>query len=192
MKRNKVIATLLASLFIAVSASAILAPGGAAKAPATEACILNDTMATQNADSITADEVKVRPAAINMLARSYGDSIVLRWAPEDYVTWNYLNHVGYNLYRIYTDKSGVLHDDLIAEGIRPLSLEQLRARYPESDSLAFVAVGMIYGEALSLTRHVNATERWAQCWKYTKISRRSMRSLKWWQNGAPTWLKPSD
>lgn len=146
MKRNKVIATLLASLFIAVSASAILAPGGAVKAPATEACILNDTTATQNADSITADEVKVRPAAINLLARSYGDSIVLRWAPEDFVTWNYLNQVGYNLYRIYTDKSGKIHDDLIAKGIRPMSLEQLRARYPESDSLAFAAVGMIYGE----------------------------------------------
>lgn len=146
MKRNKVIATLLASLFIAVSASAILAPGRSSTATANVAFPQYGNEAVQQSDSVVEEEVRVRPAAINMLARSYGDSIVLRWAPEDYVTWNYLNHVGYNLYRIYTDKSGVLHDDLIAEGIRPLSLEQLRARYPESDSLAFVAVGMIYGE----------------------------------------------
>ena len=146
MKRNKVIATLLASLFIAVSASAILAPSRSSTATANVAFPQYGNEAVQQSDSVIGEEVMVRPAAINMLARSYGDSIVLRWAPEDYVTWNYLNHVGYNLYRIYTDKSGVLHDDLIAEGSRPLSLEQLRARYPESDSLAFVAVGMIYGE----------------------------------------------
>ena len=36
---------------------------------------------------------------ISLLARTYGDSIVLRWAPEDYVSWKYLNRVGVNIYR---------------------------------------------------------------------------------------------
>ena len=93
MKRNKVIATLLASLFIAVSASAILAPSRSSTATANVAFPQYGNEAVQQSDSVIGEEVMVRPAAINMLARSYGDSIVLRWAPEDYVTWNYLKHV---------------------------------------------------------------------------------------------------
>ena len=147
MKRHKVIATLLASLLMAVSASAILAPGRANRSSAEVTDSLKDSsIFVLKPDSAHATPVKAKPAAINLLARCYGDSIVLRWAPEDFVTWNYLNQVGYNLYRIYTDKSGQYHDDLIAKGIRPQTLEQLRARYPESDSLAFVAVGMLYGK----------------------------------------------
>lgn len=147
MKRHKVIATLLASLLMAVSASAILAPGRANRSSAEVTDSQKDSsIFVLKPDSAHATPVKAKPAAINLLARCYGDSIVLRWAPEDFVTWNYLNQVGYNLYRIYTDKSGQYHDDLIAKGIRPQTLEQLRARYPESDSLAFVAVGMLYGK----------------------------------------------
>lgn len=76
MKRNKVIATLLASLFIAVSASAILAPSRSSTATANVAFPQYDNEAVQQSYSVIGEEVMVRPAAINMLARSYGDSIV--------------------------------------------------------------------------------------------------------------------
>ncbi len=82
---------------------------------------------------------------IMMLARSYGDSIVLRWAAEDYVSWQYLNHVGVDVLRMYHDPMGY-HVDTLAHALKPASLEELRAAYPESDSLASMAMGMLYGE----------------------------------------------
>ena len=39
-------------------------------------------------------------ANINVLVRTYGDSVVLRWAADDYVAWRYLNRVGVNISRV--------------------------------------------------------------------------------------------
>ena len=86
---------------------------------------------------------------IHLLARTYGDSIVLRWAPEDYVSWQYLNAVGVNIYRMsLPDGKNLkpLRIDTLAMRLKPASLERWRALYPESDSLAAVAMGTLYGE----------------------------------------------
>ena len=86
---------------------------------------------------------------IHLLARTYGDSIVLRWAPEDYVSWQYLNTVGVNIYRMsLPDGKNLkpLRIDTLAMRLKPASLERWRALYPESDSLAAVAMGTLYGE----------------------------------------------
>lgn len=86
---------------------------------------------------------------IHLLARTYGDSIVLRWAAEDYVSWQYLNAVGVNIYR-YTlpdgKKQNSVRMDTLALRLKPASLERWRALYPETDSLAGVAMGTLYGE----------------------------------------------
>ncbi len=86
---------------------------------------------------------------IHLLARPYGDSIVLRWAAEDYVSWQYLNAVGVNIYR-YTlpdgKKQNSVRMDTLALRLKPASLERWRALYPETDSLAGVAMGTLYGE----------------------------------------------
>lgn len=86
---------------------------------------------------------------IHLLARTYGDSIVLRWAPEDYVSWQYLNAVGVNIYRMsLPDGKNLkpLRIDTLAMRLKPASLERWRALYPESDSLAAVAMGTLYSE----------------------------------------------
>ena len=88
-------------------------------------------------------------SVIHLLARTYGDSIVLRWAAEDYVSWQYLNAVGVNIYR-YTlpdgKKQNSVRMDTLALRLKPASLERWRALYPETDSLAGVAMGTLYGE----------------------------------------------
>ena len=38
-----------------------------------------------------------------VVARSYGDSIVLRWAPEDAGVWRLASNYGWNIYRIKTE-----------------------------------------------------------------------------------------
>lgn len=85
---------------------------------------------------------------IKLLTRTYGDSIVLRWAAEDYVSYKYLADFGVNVLRVPKDPA--LHDlkiDTLAYGLKPLTLEQFQAKYPASDSLAMVPQGVLYGEA---------------------------------------------
>ena len=82
---------------------------------------------------------------INLIARAYGDSIVLRWAAEDFVTWHYLNNVGVNILRSCRDDKTYTTDTLVL-GLKPATLDVWRARYPESDSIAAIAIGALYGE----------------------------------------------
>ncbi len=89
-------------------------------------------------------------SVINLLARTYGDSIVLRWAPEDYVSWQYLNAVGVNIYRMPIPdgkrKDFEFRVDTLAYRLKPATLEQWRSLYPESDSVAMIGMGTLYSE----------------------------------------------
>lgn len=89
-------------------------------------------------------------SVIHLLARTYGDSIVLRWAPDDYVSWQYLNAVGVNIYRMPIPdgkkKDFQFRIDTLAYQFKPATLEQWRAIYPESDSIAAIAMGTLYSE----------------------------------------------
>ncbi|MBQ2127309.1 MAG: fibronectin type III domain-containing protein [Bacteroidaceae bacterium] len=83
-------------------------------------------------------------ARINLLARTYGDSIVLRWASEDYVSWRYLCNNGVNVYRF--DKKNPLKVDTLAYALKPATLDVWRNSYPQTDTVAAVAAGTLYGE----------------------------------------------
>ena len=82
-------------------------------------------------------------AQIKVLARSYGDSVVLRWAPADFVSWRFINHVGVDVLR-YDPETGEI--DTLALALKPTPLERFRSLYPESDSLAMMGMGSIYNE----------------------------------------------
>lgn len=78
--------------------------------------------------------------SIKVLARAYGDSIVLRWAAPDYVAWRYLNNVGVDILRLRED-GGI---DTLAHAFKPTPLDRFRTLYSESDSLAQMGMGSIY------------------------------------------------
>lgn len=94
---------------------------------------------------------------IHLLTRSYGDSIVLRWLPEDYVSYKYLADFGVNVLRVshrelpadLSDLSDFnpLQIDTLAYALKPLTLEQFRAKYASDDSVALVAQGLLYGDS---------------------------------------------
>ncbi len=83
-------------------------------------------------------------AHIHALARSYGDSIVLRWAGEDYVVQRRLHNVGVTITRIDHTTHSMKE---IATALKPLTKEQFIDKYPQSDSLAYMAVELLYGDA---------------------------------------------
>lgn len=130
---------------------------------------LGDAMESASADSVSADDGviyrdqlpgtyplgTIKPDTtsriedmyvyIKATARAYGDSVVLRWAISEYPEWEYLNHFGYDVYRVNDDADGFKLDTL-AQRIRPLSLEQFKKCYPDTvDSIAYMGMGAIYG-----------------------------------------------
>lgn len=80
---------------------------------------------------------------INVLSRTYGDSIVLRWAPDDYVTWKFLCKVGVDIVRLDLDE---MKEDTLVLRLQPSTLEEFHSTYPETDSLAGMAMGVLYGQ----------------------------------------------
>lgn len=83
-------------------------------------------------------------SSIKLISRSYGDSIVLRWAGEDYPTQQVLYDVGVNIYRI--DHTEGMTIDTLAERFRPWTQAQFEAFYPKSDSVAYMAIGLMYSD----------------------------------------------
>lgn len=79
---------------------------------------------------------------IRLLTRCYGDSIVLRWSAPDYVGWRYLNNVGVTIVRRDLESGG--EGVILAEALKPITLEEAWRIYPESDSVARMGIGSVY------------------------------------------------
>ena len=94
-------------------------------------------------EELSARQQKDFAANINVLVRTYGDSVVLRWAADDFVAWRYLNRVGVDILR--EDEETLVVDTLVL-GLKPATLEEFRSHYAESDSLAALVMGALYDE----------------------------------------------
>lgn len=141
----------------------LLAVGGAsalwAQSETVELSSEQDTVTVfVDADGITHTMKQIEPldsAAIDSMAtehrysvfvnsRSYDDYIYVRWAPDEYVPWRILNYWGYDVVRIYEGKNEI-EADTIAR-VKPLTLEQFKATFEASDTLAAAAAQIIYGK----------------------------------------------
>ena len=86
-----------------------------------------------------------------LVARSYGDSIVLRWAPQNAGVWLLANHYGWNIYRLKTDAELAANPadtnvevKLNAKPIRPLTLDEMKAKYDTTHIYVGVAAQALY------------------------------------------------
>ena len=130
-------------LLLTLSALLLPSPAGA-QAPADSAPADSALagFAGQTPGSVQPGAPSLVRSKIHLLARAYGDSIVLRWAPEDYVSWKYLNQTGYNLLRV--SDGGF---DTLAYALKPLSKEQMLAKYTNpADSLAAIVAQVTWGD----------------------------------------------
>jgi len=103
--------------------------------------VMNDSAFVEDSTQI---QMGVIDAKIHLLSRTYGDSIVLRWAAEDYAVWRRLNTVGVDVLRYRKDNP--LQADTLAHALKPLTLEGFRQRYATTDSVAMMAAGMLYDQ----------------------------------------------
>lgn len=85
-----------------------------------------------------------------VVARSYGDSIVLRWAPENAGVWMSANYYGWNIIRDKNEseiKEGdtVFTKVLNAQPIKPMTLDEMMARYDSTNLFVGAAAQALYG-----------------------------------------------
>ena len=98
------------------------------------------------------------------VARTYGDSITLRWAINSYPEWLYLMRTGVDILR-HDDSSEQFVLDTLAHKLRPLSLEDFRRCYPdEADSLAYLAMGALYGQGAMTPEETPYYSKSAEAW----------------------------
>ena len=98
-------------------------------------------------DSIPQNQRLIQ-AGIYLIARAYGDSVVLRWGAEDYVTQRTLDEDGLMIVRYdYTPEGNDPVCDTLVADLRPWTLEQFEAAYPQEDSIARMAMGVMYSKS---------------------------------------------
>jgi uncharacterized protein len=92
---------------------------------------------------------------IKVLTRSYGDSIVIRWAPTSPISWKLLNRYGYRIerYTLVRDSiivSGQEKIDLNTTAIKPAG-EAIWSPLVDKDDYAAIAAQAIYGEGFEVS-----------------------------------------
>jgi hypothetical protein len=96
--------TIFHLLFFLLASAPLLAQEEQDEIPADlpEGTVFNDSL--EVVEDSTQMQVGIIDTKIHLLSRTYGDSIVLRWAPEDYATWRYINRVGMDVLRYSKDR----------------------------------------------------------------------------------------
>lgn len=97
---------------------------------------------------------------IYVKARSYSDSICLRWAPDSYLGWRAGNRYGYKIVRftIIRNNIPVLHPEpklLTPEPLKPLPLAAWEV-LADSDDYCAIAAQTIYGKDMELVQEPNS------------------------------------
>lgn len=96
------------------------------------------------------DSLSVRLA---ITAKYYGDSILVRWAPDKPGGWSLLNRVGYVLQRSEIDLAGKAENwvSLESDAIKPQPLEKWSkfGDQPENNTYPLIAAQAIWGETFS-------------------------------------------
>ena len=89
-------------------------------------------------------------AAIRIMAKAKGDSIILRWGPTNNWAWTAMNRVGYLIERIdLSDPHQPKRQILNSTPIKPMTLDQFKSAFSKNDSYAAVAAQCLYGKNFS-------------------------------------------
>ncbi|MEP7219667.1 MAG: fibronectin type III domain-containing protein, partial [Bacteroidota bacterium] len=94
---------------------------------------------------------KLRPN-VRMAARAYGDSVVLRWGTTTDAAWKVANSAGYTIERIELQSAKgarPIRTILTPRPIKPLTIDEWKARYRPEDTLAGAAVQTLYGKTVA-------------------------------------------
>jgi len=93
----------------------------------------------------------INMGVLHVIGKYYGDSVVLRWAPEKSEDWLIANNYGYQIKRLETSKFSILDLDkaiTLAEVVKPFPLEEWKTMLDKNPTLRYPAIAMesIYGD----------------------------------------------
>ena len=133
-------------------------------------------------DRAPVETAPVDTARIVLLARAYGDSIVLRWGPTTSLAWQQLNQVGYQVERHTILRNGKLLETperqiLSNNPIRPRPLSDWQM-VVDRDKYAAIAAQALYGTTFDvrssggsdLVQMINQATAWEQRFSFTLFS----------------------
>lgn len=116
----------------------------------TAALVLLCTMrlfAQQQEEMVTQEDTR-HWFSLQGQARAYDDSIAIRWMPDDYMPWRFLNGAGYIIDRITFADDSIYIDSLTT--VRPMNRYVMEKTFAPTDTLAGAAMQLIYGETTKL------------------------------------------
>ena len=133
-------------------------------------------------DAAPVDTAPVDSARIILLARAYGDSVVLRWGPSTPMAWQQLNQIGYQIERHTILRNGKLLETperqvLSPQPIRPRPLADWK-RVADQDNYAAIAAQALYGTTFDvrssgssdLVQMINQATAWEQRFSFALFS----------------------
>ena len=110
-------------------------------------CLLFTPAFAQQKPLLNLDSLDANPRIV-LLARNYGDSVVLRWTPNQAAYWLNGLRRGYMVQRIEVTKQnprGII-TNLTPTGIKPLPLDEMKRRYRPNDQFVAIAAQIMYGK----------------------------------------------
>lgn len=111
-------------------------------------CVL---LRAQDADTSRQDMEKYRELffpTLHLRAQSYGDSVVLRWAPSNAPAWRAYNRIGYHVERALLDTTSsapLRFERLTATPLKPWTLAEWQLRIQPTQQFAAIAAQCLYG-----------------------------------------------
>jgi hypothetical protein len=95
-----------------------------------------------------------KPHNLQVIGRSYGDSVVLRWAPAQATLWHFANKAGYQVVRYEVVNKRMVPGSrkvLTALPLKPWTLDEWKQKSQRTDSMAGACAQLLYGKSKEMT-----------------------------------------
>jgi uncharacterized protein len=130
------------------------------------------TLDFENTPSLSSYMTRKIPTRIFGVAKAFGDSIYLRWAPDSYAGWVAGNKKGYRIIRFESTKRG--RDSLskvsggfdslsvVIDTLRPQPLMYFAQEHIKIDTGCIIAAQALYGETIKIAGDASITDKESQ------------------------------
>lgn len=95
-----------------------------------------------------------KPHNLQIIGKTYGDSVVLRWAPAQASLWYFANKTGYQVVRYEVENRKMVPGTrkvLTSAPLKPWTLDEWKRRAARTDTMAGACAQLLYGKTKETT-----------------------------------------
>jgi uncharacterized protein len=115
-----------------------------------------------NAEPLSSYLPRKKPIQVFAVAKAFGDSIYVRWAPDSYGSWVTANKEGYRVRRTELTAKGLSDTSFIIGPFKPLPLDSFAQEPIKSDTGCILAAQALYGESMQVSAGASLTDKESQ------------------------------